>query len=153
MVRKEAPPRVKTAHKAYRGRGGAGGRGRGRGRGARQQTILEGNEWTFDQEEGGENIELMKATLDACTRQLPDPPSSYNETTYSKEQIEEMSKILSTLTIDEQINAEFLVPVESIETQISTDIVETPLKPEPKPEPPKQEKPKDLNAWLDGLLG
>ena len=145
MVRNQAPPRVKTA--AKRGRGGRGGRGR-RG-GGNQRVPLDSNEWRFENAEiDSSQDELMRSTIYSCSRHLPlkvSPP----EQKFTKEQIEEITKKLETLTLKDQLTTDFISPIPPMEESIQI------VQPEPAKtaeDKPKKEEPKDLDSWLDGLL-
>ena len=160
MVRKEAPPRKNTAKKA-RGRGGfrGGYRGRGRGRGGGNFSahILDLNvndEKVPNIPETDNRKIIMESTLSACET----PIISTKEPTqiFSDEQVEEITNKLKQLSLKDQMDIDFIVPLPPMEEGISIQPQNVAIKEEKqteKPAEPKKEQSKDLDSWLDGLLG
>ena len=91
----------------------------------------------------------MRATIDSCSRQLPMKTTTHDQD-FTDEQIEEITKKLEKLSLKDQITADFIAPLPPMEESIEI------VQPEPEKkveEKPKKEEPKDLDSWLDGLLG
>ena len=94
----------------------------------------------------------MKSTIDACVR--PDMTSNDIKQIFSDQQIEEITNKLKKLSLKDQMDIDFIVPLPSLEEGISKPIQETKKeekKQEKESQPKKEEK--DLDSWLDGLLG
>ncbi|OHS94832.1 hypothetical protein TRFO_38975 [Tritrichomonas foetus] len=146
-----------------KGRGGKarGGRGgfRGKYRGNSRNQKLESNEWRFEEDDTESSTKILReSTLENCTRNLPSPiapPSSQ----FSFEIIMQISQILSNLSLEEQMEFDFLVPMPPL------DNVDDSI---PKADSGKEgEKPptaaatggetkrhgSNLDDWLNDLLG
>jgi hypothetical protein len=94
---------------------------------------------------------LRRATIDACSRQLP-ILSTLPETSFSEEDVSSFADLLRLLPLDDQLSQDFLVEVPRLEKKIQ----EVSQQPQALP-PVLTTKPKpaegDLDAWLDDLLG
>ena len=97
-------------------------------------------------------FENRKRTLDLCNRELPSE-AKFSKCPYSKEVFDCISEMIASLTIEQQMSYDFLVPVEPIVMEDKNNITEAQTK-ENKEAPEEQKKPdEDLNDWLDNLLG
>lgn len=132
----------------FRGRGGYRGRGN-----SRATKNLESNEWRFEDNDQNEEIMVLrKATIDACSKQLP-MPQKLPDISIPEEQILRISKIIATLSLEDQINHNFLVPL----PPLASDLPKNQSKPEDGTKTPcsteSEMKPEEnLESWLDNLL-
>lgn len=152
-------------------RGGRGGKPRGRvqtrGRGGRfypksrgnsRNQNLDSNEWRFkDQEDENPLNFLRRETIENCSRALIQSNALSEYKDYTDEQVQKMEELISKLSIEEQINYDFIVPMppldnSSVETKDNKDESKDEDKNEEQ-ENKATEKQENLNDWLDNLLG
>lgn len=156
-----------------RGRGGKnrGGRGgkprgrpqsRGRGghfypkkRGNSRNQNLDSNDWRFN-EQFDENTtdSLRRETIENCSRTLIQSNALDENKEYTDEQIERIERLISELSIEDQTNYEFIVPMPPLDNSSGekNEEKDAPIKKEEN-EGENPEKQENLNDWLDNLLG
>ena len=148
-----------------RGRGGSRGRGnfRGQRRGNSRNQNLESNAWRFEEEDTMEDVNALRnTTLANCTRPIFSQKVDFPETGFSEQQIQDMDNLLSKLSIEEQTNFGFIVPMPPLDSTPAnenqnpiktenTNNSNPPIKKEEHAKPAPKPK-EDLDSWLDSLL-
>lgn len=144
-----------------RARGSSHSRGRGgfypKKRGNSHNQNLDSNEWRFKNEYDESSIDsLRRETIENCSRQLIQSNAFSESRDFTNEEVQKIDEIISKLSIEEQINYDFIVPMPSLDT-ISTEKKQNVIndkeleKNDEHKEPEKKQE--DLNDWLDNLIG